>query len=117
MIEIDNLAEIKEKYQVPQEFNSCHTAIVDGYVVEGHVPVSEVNRMLDGCGVTVTPGCPAELAQAISSLLDDPGRRAELGRRARQHAEGVYNWRHTTQNLVLAYERAMTLGGKQSTAS
>ena len=26
---------------------SCHTAIVDGYVVEGHVPANEINRMLN----------------------------------------------------------------------
>ena len=28
------------------DLQSCHTAIVDGYVIEGHVPVKEINRML-----------------------------------------------------------------------
>ncbi len=28
------------------EFQACHTAIVDGYVIEGHVPVSEIERLL-----------------------------------------------------------------------
>jgi hypothetical protein len=37
---------IKIRYQVPPELQSCHTAIVDGYVIEGHVPVEEINRLL-----------------------------------------------------------------------
>jgi hypothetical protein len=40
------LVEIKEQYGVPQELESCHTAIVDGYVIEGHVPASEIQRLL-----------------------------------------------------------------------
>ena len=44
--EIDDMAPIKSRYNVPTELQSCHTAIVDGYVVEGHVPVKEVERML-----------------------------------------------------------------------
>lgn len=31
---------------MPAELQSCHTAIVDGYVVEGHVPADDVKRML-----------------------------------------------------------------------
>ena len=33
---------IKDKYGVPSNMSSCHTAIVDGYVVEGHVPASDI---------------------------------------------------------------------------
>jgi len=32
--------------QVPSQLQSCHTAIVDGYIIEGHVPVREINRLL-----------------------------------------------------------------------
>ena len=32
--------------QVPTALQSCHTAIVDGYIIEGHVPVAEINRLL-----------------------------------------------------------------------
>jgi hypothetical protein len=32
--------------QVPASLQSCHTAIVDGYIIEGHVPVTEINRLL-----------------------------------------------------------------------
>lgn len=38
---------IKSQYRIPRELESCHTAIVDGYVIEGHVPVSEINRLLN----------------------------------------------------------------------
>lgn len=31
---------------VPMELQSCHTAVVDGYIVEGHVPVEQINDML-----------------------------------------------------------------------
>ncbi len=44
------------------EFQACHTAIVDGYVIEGHVPVSEIERLLserpDVIGIAVA-GMPA----------------------------------------------------------
>lgn len=52
---------IKARYQIPPELQSCHTAIVDGYVIEGHVPVREINRLLserpDLIGLAV-PGMP-----------------------------------------------------------
>jgi hypothetical protein len=37
---------VKEDAGVPQALGSCHTAKVGGYVVEGHVPASDVRRML-----------------------------------------------------------------------
>ena len=43
---MESLVEIKKKYQVPAEFQACHTAIVDGYVIEGHVPIKEIERLL-----------------------------------------------------------------------
>lgn len=49
MVQIENtqnLSEIKTRYQVPPQLQSCHTAIVDGYVIEGHVPVAEIERLL-----------------------------------------------------------------------
>ena len=55
------LLRIKDKYGVPYELRSCHTAVVGDYVVEGHVPPQEVQRLLaerpavKGIGV---PGMP-----------------------------------------------------------
>ena len=43
---MSSLDRIKTKYQVPDALQSCHTAIVNGYVIEGHVPVAEINRLL-----------------------------------------------------------------------
>ena len=34
------------KYGVPPALHSCHTAVFDGHIVEGHVPVADVQRML-----------------------------------------------------------------------
>jgi hypothetical protein len=52
-----DMGPVKTQYQVPAELESCHTAIVDGYVIEGHVPVSEINRLLaekpDAIGLAV----------------------------------------------------------------
>ena len=45
--DVQDLTTVKSEYQVPVELQSCHTAIVDGYVIEGHVPVSDVERLLD----------------------------------------------------------------------
>lgn len=37
---------IKKKYGVPDKLASCHTAIVDGYVIEGHVPAGDIQKLL-----------------------------------------------------------------------
>jgi hypothetical protein len=41
-----NVAAFKDKVGVPAAMRSCHTGTVGGYVVEGHVPASDVRRML-----------------------------------------------------------------------
>jgi hypothetical protein len=47
--------------RVPQRLQTCHTAFVGGYVVEGHVPATDIQRMLDEkpkiAGIAV-PGMP-----------------------------------------------------------
>ncbi len=42
----DALASLKEKHGIPRTAQSCHTGLVGGYVIEGHVPVAEVHRLL-----------------------------------------------------------------------
>lgn len=37
---------IKQQYGIPEELASCHTTLVGGYVVEGHVPIADVRRLL-----------------------------------------------------------------------
>ena len=61
--------------------------------------VSMIPEMLDGCGVVVPPGDPPALAKAIGGLLADPGRAAELGRRARERCIAQYSFRSARATL------------------
>ena len=45
-IEAPDLAAVKARHQVPAPMKGCHTALVEGYVVEGHVPAEAVDRLL-----------------------------------------------------------------------
>jgi hypothetical protein len=58
---MENLDPIKRKYGVPSALESCHTALVGGYVIEGHVPADLIDRLLRErpavVGLTV-PGMP-----------------------------------------------------------
>jgi hypothetical protein len=42
----DDLSEIKAESGVPAKLVSCHTALVGGYVIEGHVPAADIQRLL-----------------------------------------------------------------------
>jgi len=57
----NDLIQIKRQLGVPGNLQSCHTAKVGGYVIEGHVPASDVKRLLDEnlqvAGLTA-PGMP-----------------------------------------------------------
>lgn len=58
----EDMGPIKQRVGVPYAKGSCHTAEIDGYFVEGHVPAEDVKRLLaerpDARGLTV-PGMPA----------------------------------------------------------
>ncbi|MCB1758398.1 MAG: DUF411 domain-containing protein [Gammaproteobacteria bacterium] len=57
----DDMNQIKQQHGVAYKLRSCHTAVVDGYVLEGHVPAGDIVRLLkerpavDGLAV---PGMP-----------------------------------------------------------
>lgn len=57
----EDMTAIKEQYGVPANLASCHTTVVDGYVIEGHIPAEDVQRLLvekpDVAGIAV-PGMP-----------------------------------------------------------
>lgn len=58
----DDLSAIKAKHGVPRSLESCHTGVVGGYVVEGHVPAGDVKRLLrerPPVAGLVVPGMPA----------------------------------------------------------
>jgi hypothetical protein len=44
--ETGDLGPIRRKYGVPEALASCHTALIGGYVIEGHVPAADVKRLL-----------------------------------------------------------------------
>jgi len=44
--EVDDTSAARKRFGMPDRFGSCHTAIVGGYVLEGHVPAIDVKRML-----------------------------------------------------------------------
>lgn len=43
---VEDVQAIKDKYGVSKEMASCHTAVVNGYVVEGHVPANDIRKLL-----------------------------------------------------------------------
>lgn len=57
----NDLAEISRKAGVPSELQGCHTMFVDGYVVDGHVPIKTIRKLLSErpaiAGITL-PGMP-----------------------------------------------------------
>ncbi|MDH3641472.1 MAG: hypothetical protein OES38_05215 [Gammaproteobacteria bacterium] len=46
VVDTTDLASIKRQHGVPENLASCHTTVVDGYVVEGHVPLTALDRLL-----------------------------------------------------------------------
>lgn len=44
--DVPDINRVKQISGVPRQAGSCHTAIVDGYVIEGHVPAEDVKRLL-----------------------------------------------------------------------
>lgn len=45
-VDTSNLSQIKQQHGVPAGLEGCHTVLIGGYVVEGHVPANVLNRLL-----------------------------------------------------------------------
>lgn len=45
-VKTDDMEGIKRKNNLPPELASCHTAIINGYVMEGHIPADDIKRFL-----------------------------------------------------------------------
>jgi hypothetical protein len=58
----EDMDRLKDKLGVPTEVRSCHTARIEGYLIEGHVPASDIRRLLaekpEVAGLAV-PGMPS----------------------------------------------------------
>lgn len=75
----------RRKYGVPEALLSCHTAVVEGYSLEGHVPASDIQRLLrerpKAKGLAVpgmpvgSPGMESTRSEAYAVMIfDDEGR-------------------------------------------
>lgn len=70
-----NMDEIKQTMKVPAKLQSCHTAVVDRYVIEGHVPASTIKKFLGEKSSSLglaAPGMPMG-----SPGMEVPGQRAD----------------------------------------
>jgi hypothetical protein len=92
VIEAEDVTPAARRLGVPDELRSCHTASVDGYAVEGHVPAADIRRLLaerpEAAGIAV-PGMPigspgmeqGDARQPYSTILfDREGRREVFAR-------------------------------------
>jgi hypothetical protein len=85
----DDLTAIKAEHGVPQAAWSCHTAIIDGYVVEGHVPIEAIDDLLaehppiDGIALpgmpAGSPGMPGVKAAPFEILAIEAGTTSTFG--------------------------------------
>ena len=61
-IDVPDTRPVRERLGVPEKLGACHTAVADGYVIEGHVHAREIKRLLKerptARGLAV-PGMPA----------------------------------------------------------
>lgn len=83
-----DMAPVKAANNVPPELHSCHTALVDGYVVEGHVPADVIRRLLaerpDALGIAVAgmpssaPGMDQPTGEPYDVLIFDKNGRSEV---------------------------------------
>jgi hypothetical protein len=77
--DVDDTTPYRAKYGVPENMASCHTAVVEGYAIEGHVPAADIRRLLKerpaAKGLAVpgmvmgSPGMEGGTAQAYSVML------------------------------------------------
>lgn len=89
LVPYDDLQAYKARNGVPYDLASCHTALIDGYVIEGHVPVADIRRLLqerpDAIGLSVpgmvygSPGMgPEDQRDAYDVLLIGKDGRARI---------------------------------------
>src|SRR6266849_1523433 len=86
--EVNSTTASERQYRVPRNMESCHTAVVDGYTIEGHVPAAEIRRLLSErpkvVGLAVpgmpmgSPGMEAAHSDAYSVFVFDESGHASV---------------------------------------
>lgn len=70
----NNLGAVKQHFNIPRNLASCHTGVINGYFIEGHVPAGDIKKLLAEKpairGLTV-PGMPA--GQNVPGMETRPG--------------------------------------------
>lgn len=74
-IAAENLSAVKADQGISRSMAACHTSVIGDYVVEGHVPAGDINRLLsekpdDVVGLFV-PGMPAS-SPGMNTALNEP---------------------------------------------
>ena len=94
-LDMGSLSQHKTKLGITPQYASCHTATVEGYVIEGHVPVEDIVRLLeekpDAIGLSA-PGMPA----------GSPG--MEMGSTYREAYDVVLVMKDGTSKVWTSYE-------------
>jgi glycosyltransferase involved in cell wall biosynthesis len=116
-----------EKRQIPRMLCSCDVCLSP----EPHSPLNDVSSMVKiaeymamsrpivayglresrfaagEAAIYAEPNDVASFAARIDELLDDPARRAAMGRTGRERIELELSWEHSEHNLIVAYRRAL----------
>ena len=87
-IHVEDTGVIRRRHGIPDKLGGCHTAVVAGYAIEGHVPAREINRLLKerpkAKGLAVpgmpagSPGMPSDKPQPYDVLLVRPDGTSEI---------------------------------------
>lgn len=90
---VDDTRAARQRLGMPDEFGGCHTASVDGYVLEGHVPAAEAKRLLAlrpaAVGLAV-PGMPVGSPGMEVGTRRDPYQVLLVDRRGRSSVFARY---------------------------
>ena len=78
-INVEDTSVVRRRHGIPDALAGCHTAVVEGYAIEGHVPAREITRLLTerpkAKGLAVpgmpagSPGMPSNKPQPYDVLL------------------------------------------------
>ena len=78
-IPVKDTGVVRRRHGIPDRLGGCHTAVVEGYAIEGHVPAREIKRLLaerpKAKGLAVpgmppgSPGMPSDKPQPYDGML------------------------------------------------
>ncbi|MDJ0591785.1 MAG: DUF411 domain-containing protein [Pleurocapsa sp. MO_226.B13] len=75
-VKTEEMEALKQQHNIPSELASCHTTIIDGYVMEGHIPADDIKRFLtekpDNIVGLVVPGMPIGTPGMEAKEIEQP---------------------------------------------